>query len=326
MQFKEQLVDRFGRKITYVRFSITPRCNFDCFYCSSKKPQDALVKEFNLEDIDFLFSGLAKVGINKLRLTGGEPLIRQDITEIVRTARARGIEEVVLTTNGFRLFELASQLKEAGLSRANISLDTLRPEVFKRITGVDAFESVYKGIFKSIEVGLNPVKINTVLLNNVNNDDLLGLAKLSIDYPITVRFIELMPTKDNDSFKKHFLGFKTALSMINSQYDLVRTTGNDGEVASYYQIPNAKGKIGFITPVSQHFCAYCNRIRITSRGEIYPCLFSPIKVDIFKAVRLRDLDLLISRIYESVAIKPESHSLISSESTTSISNMRELGG
>jgi cyclic pyranopterin phosphate synthase len=326
MQFSKQLVDSFGRKITYVRFSVTPRCNFDCFYCTSKKPQNATNTEFTIEDMDFLFFALKKIGINKLRITGGEPLIREDIVQIVESANSRRIGEIVLTTNGFGLSKLALELKKAGLERVNVSLDTLRPEVFKQITGVDAFKDVYDGIFKSLEVGLTPVKINTVLLNGINNDDLIGLARLTVDYPLTVRFIELMPTSGNDAFKKHFLSFKSAFSIVKSEYHLVKLAVKNGEVATYYEVPNAKGKIGFITPVSQHFCAYCNRIRITSRGKIYPCLFSSLNVDAFDAVRSRDLELLVKKIYESVNIKPQSHSLIEKDNGVLINNMRELGG
>ncbi len=320
------LIDPFERHISYVRFSITPRCNFNCFYCSSKKGSNVLTKEFNLEDLNFVFSALKEAGIQKLRITGGEPLLRSDITEIVRKAHESKINEIVLTTNGFMLERLAFSLKKAGLTRVNVSLDTLRQDVFFKITGVDSFRSVYNGIFKTLEAGLLPVKINTVLLREVNEEDLVGLANLTNEFPLTVRFIELMPTKGNDAFEKHFLSFEDALYLIEKKFDLEKLSENKDEVASYFKIAGSKGQLGFITPVSQHFCAYCNRLRISSSGKIYPCLFSSLNVDIFDAVKSRNKDLLTQKLFEAVDIKPEKHSLIKENSDVAISNMREIGG
>jgi cyclic pyranopterin phosphate synthase len=321
------LIDRFGRKITYIRFSVTPRCNFNCSYCTSHTSENDPAEEFKTEDIAFLFGVAGKLGIEKVRLTGGEPLLRKDIVEIVSALHnADNVKEIVLTTNGYYLKFLASRLKEAGLTRVNISLDTLRRDVFKQITRVDGFDLTRAGIEESIKVGLVPVKINTVLLKGINEDDIVPIAELSLHYPVIVRFIELMPVKGNNFWKDHYMGFSEALFLIKKKYKLESASGAKGEVASYYKIIGSNGKVGFITPVSQHFCAQCNRIRITAAGKIYPCLFSKDYVSIWDAVKARDSNLLEKLIKEAVYIKPKEHGPIDSDDQDFINNMRELGG
>ncbi len=321
------LVDRFGRKITYIRFSVTPRCNFNCDYCSSHTAENDNAEEFTTDDIAFLFSIAGELGIEKVRLTGGEPLLRKDIVNIVSALHdADNIREIVLTTNGYYLSFLAGKLKKAGLTRVNISLDTLREDVFKRITHVDGFRLVEKGIEKSVENKLLPVKINTVLMRGINEEDIVPIAKLTLKYPVIVRFIELMPVKGNDFWKKHYMSFSEALLMIKKVFDVVPAQGGKGEVASYYKIANSSGKVGFITPVSQHFCAQCNRIRITASGKIFPCLFSKEYVSVWDAVKKRDRNTLEMLIRKSVDIKPKEHGPIDADDQDFINNMRELGG
>ncbi len=322
----DYLIDNFGRRITYIRFSVTPRCNFNCIYCNSHTDETDRTEEFSTEDIEFLFSIMPDLGIKKVRLTGGEPLLRQDILDIVQALKKDNIQEIVLTTNGFFLGSIAEALHNAGLTRVNISLDTLRSNVFKHITGIDALDRVASGIKNAIKYKLTPVKINTVLMRNINEKDILSITKLTLNNGIIVRFIELMPVKGSDFWKKHYMSFKTALDVINNKYELTRVSGDRGEVASYYKIKNAPGKIGFITPISQHFCKHCNRIRITARGEVYPCLFSKEHVSIWDAVENRDKDLLVSLIKKAVDIKPKEHGVINLSSQDFINNMRELGG
>ena len=322
----DYLIDNFGRRITYIRFSVTPRCNFDCIYCTSHIAEMVKSDEFSADDIAFLFSVMPGLGIKKVRLTGGEPLLRGDILDIVNALRANNIPEIVLTTNGFFLSSKAKALHDAGLTRVNISLDTLDKDTFMRITGVDALNKVESGIKSAIKYNLTPVKINTVLMKGINEKDILSIAELTLNNDITVRFIELMPVKGNDFWKEHYMSFKNAFSIISSKYELIKVTGDSGEVASYYKIKDASGKIGFITPISQHFCKYCNRIRITAKGEIYPCLFSKEHISIRGAVENRDRDLLVSLIKKAVDIKPKEHGVINLSSQDFISNMRELGG
>lgn len=323
----ESLIDRFGRRITYIRFSITPRCNFDCIYCSSHISESTKSKEFNIDDIAFLFNTASQLGIKKVRLTGGEPLVRKDITDIVGKISAnKDIKEIVLTTNGSLLKYLAKPLKDAGLTRVNISLDSMRRDVFRKITKRDELGNVIEGIKKSIEVGLLPVKVNAVLMLGINEEDIIPIAELSLHYPIIVRFIELMPVKGNNFWKDHYMPFSKALNIIREKYKLTKSEGVKGEVAGYYKVVGSTGKVGFITPVSQHFCKTCNRIRITASGKIYPCLFSKEYVDIWESVKARNREELIRLIKRSVDIKPKEHGPIDVDDKTFIENMRELGG
>ncbi len=320
------LVDGFGRKITYLRFSVTPKCNFNCFYCSSKLISGVFVKEFDVEDMDFIFQTVRSLNFEKLRITGGEPLLREDIAEIVRKASLSGFNEIVLTSNGYRLKKLAHNLKNAGLTRVNVSLDTLRKKTFRSITQSDNFDEVFQGLMEAISLGLTPVKINTVLLKNINEDDLVAIASLSLSLPIIVRFIELMPVKGNKIWKEYFLSFKEALEILRKTYKIAEEPKTYGEVADYYRINDSKGKIGFITSVSQHFCYSCNRLRLSSSGKIYPCLFSPKYVDVWDAVKKRNQSDLLESFRKAVEIKPQGHGTISISDDEFIENMREIGG
>lgn len=319
------LKDRFGRDIYYLRFSVTERCNYRCLYCNTYK-DDAIATEPTPGDVEFILSVARALHFRKVRITGGEPLVRQDIVEIVKTASSIGFEEVVLTTNGYRLKDIADDLKKAGLTRVNISLDSLRSDTFTYITSVGKLTDVVDGVRKVIDVGLTPVKINTVLLKGINEDDLVPIASLAKDNDVIVRFIELMPVKGNSFFDLHFMSFREAFDIINKEFHLVKAPDIAHEVAKYYRIEGFKGKVGFITAVSQHFCSTCNRLRLTSNLKIYPCLFSRINIDIKDAVKNRDSNLLKSKFEEAVYVKPKAHGEIRVGSREFIENMREMGG
>ncbi|MCI4463328.1 MAG: GTP 3',8-cyclase MoaA [Caldisericum sp.] len=319
------LKDRFGRGIYYLRFSVTERCNFRCLYCTTYK-DDAIATEPTLEDIAFVLKGIHSLGFRKVRITGGEPLVRNDIVEIVKTASSTGFEEIVLTTNAYRLKDVAYDLKKANLTRVNISLDSLRNDTFAYITSSGKLEDVVEGIKAALDAGLTPIKINTVLLKGINEDDLISITNLTKDNDVIVRFIELMPVKGNSFFDMHFMSFKEAYSIINKEYHLEKDSDVAHEVARYYKIDGFKGKIGFITAISQHFCSTCNRLRLTSNFKIYPCLFSGMNIDIKDAVKNRDIELLKSKFEDAVSVKPEAHGEIKIGSKEFIENMRELGG
>lgn len=319
------LRDRFGREIYYLRFSVTEKCNFRCVYCNSYK-EDEFVSEPSLSEIEFLLNNIRSLGFRKLRITGGEPLLRNDIVEIVKVASDAGFEEIVLTTNGFRLKDIAEDLKKANLTRVNISLDSLSKSTFAFVTSVDKLDDVMEGIQESINVGLTPVKINTVLLKGINENDIIPIAELTKERDVIVRFIELMPVKGNSFFDKHFMSYKDAVDILMKNFKLTKENDVKHEVAKYYKIDGFRGKIGFITAVSQHFCSSCNRLRLTSTFKIYPCLFSSLHVDIKDAVKNRDGELLKRKFEEAVLIKPESHGEIKINSKEFINNMRELGG
>lgn len=319
------LKDRFGRDIYYLRFSVTERCNYRCVYCTSYK-DDTTATEPSLEEIAFILNNIRTLGFRKLRITGGEPLIRNDIVEIIKTASSVGFEEIVLTTNAHRLKDLAYDLKRSNLKRVNISLDSLRNDTFTYITSVGKLDDVVEGIKAALNAGLTPIKINTVLLKGINEDDLIPIANLTKDNDVVVRFIELMPVKGNQFFDRHFMSFNEAFNIIKKKYTLEKDYEVLHEVARYYRIDGFRGKIGFITAVSQHFCSTCNRLRLASNFRIYPCLFSGINVDIKDAVKNRDVKLLKSGFEKAVSVKPEKHGEIKIGSKEFIENMRELGG
>ncbi len=323
-----KVYDSFGRRVSYLRFSITPECNFKCIYCNMNKASNSSRGQLSLHDILFLLQTFRnELDFNKLRITGGEPLLSNDILSIVQIARKVNFKEIVLTTNGYRLKSVAKELKGNGLTRVNVSLDSLRKDVFKRITGVDFFENVFNGILEAIKYELTPVKINTVLLKGMNEEDLVPLSELTLNLPIIVRFIELMPVKGNNSWKGYFMSYENAFEIISRKFNLspVENTNSD-EVAKYYRIEGSYGKIGFITPISQHFCSSCNRIRLSDKGKLFPCLFSTLGIDILDEVRRRDKEKLVEKINKAIKLKPSGHGIIFSEEKKYIESMREIGG
>jgi cyclic pyranopterin phosphate synthase len=280
-----RLVDAFGRRLTYLRVSVTDRCNLRCTYCL---PEDA---DFPFGDRDFLspdeietlVGALVHLGIRRVRLTGGEPLVRKDILEIVRRVKALGVEDLSLTTNGTELARLASPLRAAGLDRVNVSVDSLDPERFHELTRRGDLEQVWSGIEAALAAGLSPVKLNAVLLARDpqgGSSDVEDLAALTLDRPFSVRFIERMPTGVNHgNQEEQFLSADEAKARIEARFGpltpieataLAPRTGP----ATAFRLEGAEGTIGFITPLSHTFCADCNRLRLTSRGELRLCLFA----------------------------------------------------
>jgi len=277
-----RLVDAFGRRLTYLRVSVTDRCNLRCFYCL---PADA---EFPFGDRAFLspaeiermVGALVRLGIRRVRLTGGEPLVRKDILEIVRRVKALpGVENLALSTNGTELPRLAPALVEAGVDRVNISLDSLDPELFRAITRSGDLEQVWQGVEAALAAGLDPVKLNAVLLKE-NQDDVERLVALTLDRPLAVRFIEMMPTASNQHLQpEEYVSADLARQRIEERFGPLEPVGEEEMgprtgPASAFRLPGAVGTVGFITPLSHTFCADCNRLRLTARGELRLCLFA----------------------------------------------------
>jgi cyclic pyranopterin phosphate synthase len=276
------LVDAFGRHLTYLRVSVTDRCNLRCSYCL---PADA---EFPHGDRDFLapheietlVGALVRLGIRRLRLTGGEPLVRKDIVEIARRLKAiPGVENLALSTNGTELERLAGPLRQAGVDRVNISLDTLDAERFRAITRRGNLEAVWRGIEAALAAGLAPVKLNTVLLSRQNLEDVDRLVALTLERPLSVRFIERMPTASNrDHQADEYVASDLVRERIEARFGpLIPVAGAGADrtgPASRYRLAGAQGEVGFITPLSHTFCADCNRLRLTARGELRLCLFA----------------------------------------------------
>ena len=323
--------DKYNREIKYLRVSLTELCNLRCRYCM---PEDGVCKKshedmLTQEEILNVIKAASKLGITKIRLTGGEPLVKKNIVDIVREIKKiDGIEEICMTTNGVLLDKYALDLKNAGLDRVNISLDTLDNDKFKYITRIGNLDTTLKSIDKAIEVGFKKIKINVVLIGGFNDDEIIDFTKLTFEKPIDVRFIELMPMYDSGDFGENaYISYNDVLDKIKKYYDgkneIKKIDSNKGSVAKLYHIDGALGNIGFISPVNDHFCADCNRIRLTADGKIKPCLHSNQEI----LVKGLKEDEIVEKIKEAIYSKPEKHDILSYTSRSHAErNMNQIGG
>jgi len=307
------LLDNYHRNINYLRLSITDRCNLRCRYCMPEEGV-ALIEHRNLltyEEIVEVVEIFARHGISKVRITGGEPLVRRGAVDLVKAMmRIEGVRDLSLTTNGVLLKEYAKDLVEAGLRRINISLDTLRPDRFAYITRRDQFKAVWEGIEAALQQRLSPVKINVVVIKGFNDDEVKAFARLSLDHPLHVRFIEFMPVGERNGWDgEEAIPSSQIIEEIRELGELIPKSPqeNDGPAKRYY-IQGGKGEIGFISPISSHFCAQCNRLRLTPEGRIRPCLFSDEEIDLKGALRGGGGEAAIEAIlYQALQAKPEGH-------------------
>ena len=307
--------DQFGRDIHYLRISVTQRCNFHCAYCGAEQPG---VNELTSGQLAVFAAAFARAGITKIRLTGGEPLIREDIAEIAAAVRETAHPETLaVTTNGFLLREKAPALKQAGVDAVNISLDTLDPECFRRMTGRDALSAVLAGLEAALAQGFRRVKVNAVLLRGVNDGDAERLVALARDYPLDVRFIELMPTGDGDEYRKRLIPSGELLARFPH---LSPVPGEDG-AAEYYAVEGYRGRIGLISPVSKKFCNDCSRIRLLADGQVKPCLGQKETCDLRPF--LNDADRLYEEICSCIYHKPAGHHF---EKSRGLAPMNQIGG
>ncbi len=299
------------RKIDYLRFSITDRCNLNCLYCAPVERDRILAREevLRYEEIVMLVSAFVKVGIKKLRLTGGEPLGRKNIVGLIRMLKTiDGLEEISVTTNGVYLEDFADKLKKAGLDRVNVSLDTLKKERFKSITGLDCFDKVWAGIERALEVGLFPLKLNIIIMKGINDDEIADFVRLAIERQLIVRFIEFFPT--NKRFNK-LAGYLVKNEFVKEE--IVKQFGAMKKVyqikgngpSEYYRIVVLKGTIGFISNASENFCGECNRIRVDCAGRVSPCLFSGHICDLRPFLKNKKMESeLLKTINDIITIKP----------------------
>ena len=315
------MIDKHGRDIDYLRISVTDLCNLRCLYCMPEKGVEKVEHKdiLSVEEIEEISASAASLGVKKIRLTGGEPLIRKGIIEIIkRVARIPGIDEVDLTTNGTLLESFAPALKEAGLSRVNISVDAFDPDTYREITRGGEIEDVLAGIRAAIEVGLTPVKLNAVLMGGIN-DSLIGpLVAMTEEADFRVRFIEIMPIGEcADWNKERFLSVSKVLEVEPG----LEHIGTDG-VSNLYRKPGSKGSVGLISPISNHFCPDCNKLRVTSDGKLKPCLHSAEEID------LRGLhgDELTETIRDAILSKPFKHELEREQRSRSRRGMSQIGG
>jgi cyclic pyranopterin phosphate synthase len=302
------LVDPKGRRIDYLRISITDRCNFRCIYCQSKGPFNFLPHEeiLTFEEIESIVRVGVKLGVKVVRLTGGEPLLRKGIVELVaKLAKTPGLEDLSLTTNGYFLSELAKPLKEAGLKRINLSLDTLSEEKFSELTGGFSLKKVMDGLYLSLSEGFTAVKINSVIIRGFNDEECEELAKLSIELPVEVRFIEFMPVGKNSLWDESRV---VPISEIKERVERLGKLWPAEKVgkgpAAVFRFEGAKGKVGFISPLSSHFCGSCNRLRVTADGRLRPCLFSDEEINLKDYLRGKK-GSLEEAFREALRIKPE---------------------
>ena len=317
------MIDTYGRQITYLRLSVTELCNLRCRYCM---PEDGVCKKrheemLTQEEMIMAIRAAAALGIRKLRITGGEPLVKSNIVELCRAAAAvDGIEEVCLTTNGTLLPKLAAPLREAGVRRLNISLDTLDAEKFRYITRIGNLEDALAGIEASLEAGFEKIKINSVLIGGFNDDEIPTLAALTQRYPVDVRFIELMPMYDSGDFGPDaFIPY----TVVTDRLPDLSPLPADGGVAKLYRLPGARGNVGLISPVSAHFCADCNRIRLTADGKLKPCLHSSDEI----SLKGLDYDGMVETLRSAILSKPKWHGELSyTERSHAARNMNQIGG
>ncbi len=308
--------DAFHRVITYLRVSVTDRCNLRCRYCMpgsgvKKLPHKEILR---YEEILKIINVVSQMGFKKVRITGGEPLVRKNIVFFIKEIKKiEGIEKICLTTNGTLLPNMAEKLYKAGLRHINISLDTLDRKKYAYITRRDAFGQVWKGIKRVIELGFDPIKINVVLIKGFNDDEIVDLAKLSFEYPLAVRFIEFMPLNHTQLEYGHcFLSAEEAISRLKKlgKLEPIPSSELDGP-AKRYKIKGSLGEIGFITALSDHFCSKCNRLRLTPDGQLRPCLFSNREWDLKTPLRQGANEAEIKRIIEdAIAHKPKNHGYV----------------
>ena len=326
------MVDGFGRRIEYLRISVTDKCNLRCVYCMPEEGLPWLRRGeiLDYEEIAEIVRVMADMGLKRLRLTGGEPLVRKDLPRLVDLlAAVPGIEDIALSTNAVLLAPVASRLRSAGVSRVNISLDSLQPEradAIARRPGTLA--RVLEGLDAAHAVGFDPIKLNVVLMRGENDDEVADFAELSRDRPLHVRFIEVMPTESNlELSASNFLSCDEALERVAEVDALDPVPGPPGNgPATYFSFPGAQGTIGVITPMSHNFCSRCNRMRLTADGQLRPCLFGTIQTPLRDA--LRRGEALEPLINETLRIKPEKHLLVqgSSEGSGGLIALSQTGG
>ncbi len=324
------LIDNYGRTVSYLRLSVTDRCNLRCVYCRPGEPfrhleNNAILK---YEEFHRLTRIAARLGIRKIRITGGEPLVRKGLLPFInRMTKIPGIEDLSLTTNGTFLADCLGKLYASGIRRLNISLDSLRRERFHLITGADRFEDVWNAIQKAHKMDFYPIKINTVVMKGVNDDEIIPLASLSKKYPFHVRFIEYMPIGIfTEPFKT--MPVNEIVHRLETIGELIPVSGdiNDGP-AQRYRFAGAPGEIGFISGMSQHYCHSCNRLRLTADGFLRPCLLSNHQIDVKGPLRQgADDDELAALFVKAVKEKPRQHGLTFQGTSHVEAQMSAIGG
>jgi len=323
------LSDQFGRKVNYLRISVTDRCNLRCRYCIPqegvplKKHEDLLT----FEEIEIIARAAVELGIDKIRLTGGEPLLRKGFAELVKKLAAiEGLKNLALTTNGILLGSMAAELKEAGIKRVNVSLDTLKPERFKQMTGSDDWQQAKDGFERALEAGFEQVKLNVVLIDGYNDDEVIDFVDYIVDKKAQLRFIEFMPVGNQYWESGKVLLCSNIIKKIDQKHHIVSLPPLKNSVVEEYQIVGSPATVGFISPISNSFCRKCNRLRLTADGFLKPCLASKYEVNIKVPVRAGHRGNELRRVfYEAMRLKPKAHKMDQGLSDNT-RHMAEVGG
>ena len=306
------LVDRFGRVVNYVRLSVTDRCDFRCVYCMEEEMQFLpRAQVLTLEEIAFIGRAFVELGVQKIRITGGEPLVRRNVISLVRQLGALPLRELVLTTNGSQLPRLAGELKDAGVRRINISLDSLKPDRFREITRVGELDQVLAGIEAARAAGFENIKINAVILKHRNHDEVVDLVRFASDRGMDISFIEEMPLGINSEHDRAeaFYSSDEIRRDLEAVFTLLPTAETTGGPSRYFRIPETGTRVGFISPHSHNFCESCNRVRVTVEGRLLLCLGQEHSVDLRRVVRGNpgDIEALKRAIRAAMDIKPKGH-------------------
>ncbi|MBE6969480.1 MAG: GTP 3',8-cyclase MoaA [Ruminococcaceae bacterium] len=317
------MIDGQGRKINYLRVSVTERCNYRCRYCM---PEEGICKKSHADmltedELVCAVEAAAALGITKLRITGGEPLIKKNILSICRrTAAVEGIADIALTTNGTLLPRLAKELRAAGVQRLNLSLDSLRADKYAYITRLGSIDDFWAGFHAAREAGFEKIKLNSVLIGGFNDDEIEALAELTRQYPVDMRFIEMMPMYDSGDFNE--AAFIPCTRVLERLPEAVPVE-HDGGVAKLYRLPGAQGNIGLISPLSAHFCGACNRIRLTADGRVKPCLHQEVE----HSLKGLDFEGMKAVLEDAIRNKPSWHGQLDAlHRSQAGKNMNEIGG
>ncbi len=327
-----QLIDKFNRKINYIRLSVTDRCDFRCVYCMDERmrfmPRAQLL---TLEELALVGQAFVELGVTKIRLTGGEPLVRKNILQLIQTlGNLADLKELVLTTNGSQLPKMAQPLQAAGIKRINISLDSLKPDRFQELSRVGKLEVVLRGIEAAIQAGFQRIKINTVILKNRNHDEVIELTQFAIQQGIDISFIEAMPIGiiGDHNRAETFYSNDQIRQDLKQAFTLIPTTETTGGPARYYQIIDTHTRVGFISPHSHNFCETCNRVRVTTEGRLLLCLGQENAVDLRRIIRAHpgEIEPLKQAIVRAIDMKPKGHDFNLERSTQILRHMNVTGG
>ncbi len=330
---QNQLIDRYGRKIDYIRLSVTDRCDLRCQYCMSENMQFVpRTQLLTLEEIHYIAQAYVELGVKKIRITGGEPLVRSNIISLFQNlGQLDDLEDLTLTTNGSQLSRFATQLKDAGVTRINVSLDTLKPDLFSEITRVGKIEKTLDGIQAAIDHGFNKVKINSVILKDRNHQEVKDLLNYALERKIDISFIENMPLgiTGEHSHSGTYYSSDEIIEDLSSDFELIHTTETTAGPARYFRINDYPDtRVGFISPHSHNFCDSCNRVRLTAEGQLLLCLGQEHSMDLKHIIRAHpgDREALKNAIIESLDIKPKGHEFNIQSNEILLRHMNMTGG